>query len=56
MSVENSVVAIYHTHTDADRAVKELQRGGVDMHKLSIVERDITQMSKWSATTTPATA
>jgi len=37
MSVENSVVAIYHTHTDADRAVKELQRGGVDMHKLSIV-------------------
>jgi hypothetical protein len=37
MSVENSVVAIYHTHTDADRAVQELQRGGVDMHKLSIV-------------------
>ena len=37
MSVENSVVAIYRTHTDADRAVKELQRGGVDMHKLSIV-------------------
>ena len=37
MSVENSVVAIYHTHTDADRAVKELERGGVDMKKLSIV-------------------
>jgi uncharacterized membrane protein len=37
MSTENSVVAIYQTHTDADRAVKELQRGGVDMHKLSIV-------------------
>ena len=37
MSIENSVVAIYHTHADADRAVKELQRGGVDMHKLSIV-------------------
>ncbi len=37
MSIENSVVAIYHTHTDADRAVKELQRGGVDMHTLSIV-------------------
>ena len=37
MSIENSVVAIYHTHTDADRAVKDLQRGGVDMHKLSIV-------------------
>src|ERR1700728_1496429 len=37
MSIENSVVAIYHTHTEADEAVKELQRGGVDMHKLSIV-------------------
>src|SRR5271170_2795200 len=40
MSIENSVVAIYHTHTDADRAVKELQRGGVDMHSLSIVGKD----------------
>src|SRR5271168_762442 len=37
MSVENSVVAVYHTHTDAEQAVKELQRGGIDMHKLSIV-------------------
>jgi hypothetical protein len=37
MSVENSVVAVYHTHTEADQAVKELQRGGVDMRKLSIV-------------------
>ena len=37
MSTENSVVAVYHTHTEADQAVRELQRGGVDMHKLSIV-------------------
>ncbi len=37
MSKEDSVVAIYRQHTDADLAVKELQRGGVDMHKLSIV-------------------
>jgi hypothetical protein len=37
MSTENSVVAVYHTHADADRAVKELQRGGIDMHNLSIV-------------------
>ena len=37
MSKVDSVVAIYHTHTEADQAVKELQRGGVDMHKLSIV-------------------
>jgi uncharacterized membrane protein len=39
MSKVNSVVAIYQTHTEADQAVKELQRGGVDMHKLSIVGR-----------------
>jgi uncharacterized membrane protein len=37
MSRQNSVVAVYSTHTEADQAVKELQRGGVDMHKLSIV-------------------
>src|ERR1035441_2817757 len=37
MSKVNSVVAIYQTHTEADQAVKELQRGGVDLHKLSIV-------------------
>jgi hypothetical protein len=37
MSVQNSVVAVYPTHTEADQAVKELQRDGVDMNKLSIV-------------------
>jgi uncharacterized membrane protein len=37
MSTVNSVVAVYHTHMEADNAVKELQRGGIDMHKLSIV-------------------
>ena len=37
MSKENSVVAIYQTHTAAEEAVKELQRGGVNMQKLSIV-------------------
>jgi len=37
MPTQNSVVAVYTTHTEADQAVKELQRGGVDMHKLSII-------------------
>jgi hypothetical protein len=37
MSANNSVVAIYHTHTGAEDAVKELQRGGIDMHTLSII-------------------
>src|SRR5579863_2863765 len=37
MPMQNSVVAIYPTHTEADQSVKELQRGGIDLHKLSIV-------------------
>jgi uncharacterized membrane protein len=37
MSTNDSVVAIYRTHTGAEDAVKELQLGGIDMHKLSIV-------------------
>jgi len=37
MSTSNSVVAVYATHTEADQAVKELQRGGIDLRKLSIV-------------------
>src|SRR5579863_8120247 len=37
MSTNNSVVAVYATHTEADQAVKELQRGGIDLRKLSIV-------------------
>src|SRR5487761_1702756 len=37
MSMQNSVVAVYRTHTEADQAVKELQSGGIDMRTLSIV-------------------
>jgi len=37
MSIQNSVVAIYPTHAEADQAVIELQRSGVDIHTLSIV-------------------
>ncbi len=40
MSEQNSVVAIYSSHTGAEQAVKELQRGGIDMHSLSIVGKD----------------
>jgi hypothetical protein len=40
MSEENSVVAIYATHDGAEDAVKELERGGVDMKALSIVGKD----------------
>jgi hypothetical protein len=37
MSTEHSAVAVYRTHAEDNQAVKVLQRGGVDMHKLSIV-------------------
>ena len=40
MTRENAVVATYHTHTDAEAAVKELQQAGYDMKKLSIVGKD----------------
>ena len=37
---ENTVVASYASHEDAEKAVKELQRSGFDMKKLSIVGKD----------------
>jgi uncharacterized membrane protein len=40
MNKNNSVVAIYPSHTAAESAVKELQQSGFDMKKLSIVGRD----------------
>ena len=40
MNKSNSIVAIYPSHTAAESAVKELQRSGFDMKKLSIVGRD----------------
>jgi uncharacterized membrane protein len=36
----NSVVAVFGTHVEAEHAVKELQRSGFDMKKLSIVGKD----------------
>ena len=40
MTETNSVVAIYETHVQAEEAVKELQRSGFDMKKMSIVGKD----------------
>jgi hypothetical protein len=36
MSKNNSVVAIYPSHTAAEAAIKELQKSGFDLKKLSI--------------------
>jgi hypothetical protein len=40
MNTNNSIVAVYPSHTAAEAAVKELQQSGFDMKKLSIVGRD----------------
>lgn len=34
---DNAVVAVFGTHTQAEDAIKELQRSGFDMKKLSII-------------------
>jgi uncharacterized membrane protein len=40
MSEKNSIVAIFASHNDAENAVRELQKSGFDMKKLSIVGKD----------------
>ena len=40
MSERNAVVAVYDTHVGAEEAVKELQRGGIDLRTLSIIGKD----------------
>lgn len=39
-SDQNAVVGVYESHEMAEAAVKEIQRAGFDMKKLSIVGRD----------------
>jgi uncharacterized membrane protein len=40
MSEQNAIVAIYNTHTEAETAIKELQRAAFNITKLSIVGKD----------------
>ena len=56
MSNTNSVVAVFESHDQAEDAIRELQKDGFDMKKLSIVGKDSTRKSTSSATTPPATA
>jgi hypothetical protein len=41
MAKKSSVVTVYSSHKAAEAAIKELQQGGFDMKKLSIVGSDI---------------
>jgi uncharacterized membrane protein len=36
----NSVVGVFPTHEDAESAIKDLQKSGYDMQKLSVVAKD----------------
>jgi hypothetical protein len=36
----NAIAAVFSTHTEAEQAVKELQRAGMDMTTLSIVGKE----------------
>lgn len=40
MAENSAVVGIYDSHTEAEAIIKELQRSGFDMKKLSIVGKD----------------
>jgi uncharacterized membrane protein len=40
MAENNAVVGIYNSHTDAEASIRELQRSGFNMKKLSIVGKD----------------
>ncbi|HTL53870.1 MAG TPA: general stress protein [Planctomycetota bacterium] len=40
MTIQNSTVGIFASHAQADAAVKEIQKSGIDIKKLSIVGRD----------------
>ncbi len=40
MSKLESVVAIFHTHPEAEQAVKDLQHAGIDMRTVSIIAKE----------------
>ncbi len=40
MTDTNAVIAVYDNHSSAEGAVKELQKSGFDMKKLSVVGKD----------------
>ena len=40
MSNTNTAVAVFHSHETAEEAVRDLQKRGFDMQRLSIVGKD----------------
>jgi len=40
MTKKNVVVAVYKTHTQAEAAIREMEKSGINMKKLSIIGKD----------------
>jgi len=40
MSEKSSIVVVYSTHTEAEDAIRELQKSGFDLAKLSVIAKD----------------
>ena len=40
MSLSNTAVAVFHSHEAAEKAIRELEKSGIDMKTLSIVGKD----------------
>jgi|SRR6516165_5183701 len=40
MSEKSSIVVVYSTHTEAEDAIRELQKSGFDLAKLSVIGKD----------------
>ena len=56
MADTNAVIAVFESHSAAEDAVKELQKSGFDMKKLSVVGKDYHTDEQVVATTTRGTA
>lgn len=46
MPSQNTVIAIYRTHTEAEAAIKELQETDFDMQKLSVIGKNFHAIEK----------
>jgi hypothetical protein len=54
-SKENSVVAVYPRHSDAENAINLLKKADFNIKSSQLWDRDTTQKTRLSDTTQPAT-
>jgi hypothetical protein len=51
MNKTDIAAAVYETHTEAEAAVKTLQRAGFEMKKISIIGRNCSAAPVWNHST-----